>query len=58
MRIETTEKLFTEKRIELKSDTPVFDSYSEAQKEAEHKRSYHSPCFTEKGLFYGWFVAK
>lgn len=58
MRIETTEKLYTEKRIELKANTPVFDSYSEAQKEAEHCRSYFAACFTEKNEFIGWFVAK
>jgi len=58
MKIETTEKLFTEKRIELKPNTPVYDSYSDAQNEALHARSYFAPCYDAKGNYFGWFVAK
>lgn len=58
MKIVTTDKLFTENRVELKANTLVFDSYSEAQKEAEHLRSYFGMCYNSKGEFAGWYVAK
>lgn len=58
MKIETIDKLYTEKRVELKSGTLVFDNYTEAKKEAEHLRSYFGMCYNNKGEFAGWYVAK
>lgn len=58
MRIDTTDKLFTENRVELKANTLVFSTYSEAKKEAEHLRSYFATCYNQKGEFAGWYVAK
>lgn len=59
MKIETiNEKLFTEKRVELKPNTPVYDCYSDAKIEAEHARSYFAPCYTAKGDYFGFYVAK
>lgn len=58
MKIETTEKLFTEKRIELKPNTLVYDSYSDAQNAAQSARSYFAPCFDAKGNYFGFYVAK
>jgi len=58
MKINTTEKLYTEKRIELKANTSVYDSYSEAQNEALHARSYFAACYDAKGNYFGFYVAK